>query len=348
VSEPGEAPEGGRPVAQRAQLGTPVSLGVIGAGAIGKVHLEVLADADQRDFRVAAVADPARHDSESGIRTYRDHRELLAREDIHAVAVNTPPREHHQIVVEALRAGKHVLVEKPPALTVPECEDMIQVAVATERVLFMAYHARYHPAVDLARSVLATQKVVEIGIEYRELVTNYHDPDSWIFDPRVAGGGVLMDSGINALSVVTAVLPGPFTYRIDRAELARPDGVRVETRASVDFTFGVDGGGRLEMDWLHHGQETRRITFATETDAYAVDVVADQLTQNDVPLIGAVGGTRRAVDQHSEYRGVYQDFAQHLLHGTSSTSTVELAFIADAYAWRDMDGGAGPGGGAAV
>lgn len=339
MSDLEEAPEGGRPVAQRPQLGTPVSLGVIGAGAIGKVHLDVLAEADQRDFRVAAVADPARHDIESGIRTYRDHRELLAREDIDAVAVNTPPRDHHQIVVESLRAGKHVLVEKPPALTVPECEDMIRVAVATERVLFMAYHARYHPAVDLARRVLDTQEVVEIGIEYRELVTNYHDPDSWVFDPRVAGGGVLMDSGINALSVVTTVLPGPFTYRIDRVELARPDGVRVETGASVDFSFGVNGSGRLEMDWLHHGQETRRITFATETDTYAVDVVANQLTQNDVPLRGAAGALRRAVDQHAEYRGVYQDFARHLLHGTSSTSTVELAFITDTYAWKDTDGG---------
>jgi hypothetical protein len=55
-----------------------------------------------------------------------------------------------------------------------------------------------------------------------------------------------------------------------------------------------------------------------------------------------------AVDQQSEYRGVYQDFARHLLRGTSSTSTVELAFIADAYAWKDTDGGGvGPGGGAA-
>lgn len=308
----------------------PIQLGLIGAGHIGQLQLDVLAEPGQAEFRLIAVADPVARTIDTGINAFRRYQDLLLLEDVAAVAINTPPRDHHRMVLDALRAGKHVLVEKPPAMTLAQCQDMISVAEETGCVLFMAYHARYNPAVEAARRELAETEVLAVDINYGEWMLNYHDLDSWVVDPDVAGGGVLMDSGINAVSIITAVLPNPFLYHIEKASLAFEDGIAVEVQATVDFAFGTSGRGRMHMDWMHRGPEKRRMAFVSATDTYVLDIVQNQFVRNGDPLLGDKA-LRQVVDQHSEYRGVYHDFASLIACGKSSTSTTELAFVMDAY-----------------
>jgi D-galactose 1-dehydrogenase len=307
-----------------------IPLGLIGVGHIGQLQLDVLTEPGQTEFRVIAVADPVARTIDTRINTFRRYQDLLALEDVAAVAIATPPRDHYRMVLDALRAGKHVLVEKPPAITLAQCQDMISVAEESGRVLFMAYHARYNPAVEAARQELAGTEVLAVDINYGEWVFNYHNPDSWVVDPDVAGGGVLMDSGINAVSIVTAVLPRPLLYQIEKASLAYEDGIRVEVQATVDFTFGTSGRGRIHLDWMHRGPEKRQITFVSAADTYVLDIVQNQLVRNGDALLDA-RALRQVVDQHSEYRGVYHDFATLIARGKSSTSTTELAFVMDVY-----------------
>lgn len=308
---------------------SPFNLGLIGFGNIGKVHYDALTKSGQLDFVVQAIAD-INQPTISNIRSYGDYRELLRNPEIQAVTINTPPNTHHQLVIEALKESKHVLVEKPPALTVTQCEEMIVFAHQKERVLFMAFHARYNPAVLATRSELKGKDIRKINIDYREYAPNYHAVNGWIFDPKVAGGGVLMDSGINALSIVTFVLPELPSFAIDSAKFNKAGGFKTETEAEVSFSCGDKVVGTIVMDWMYKGPEVRKVTFETDQGEYTVDIVKNTLSENG-HLLMSVDARRDVVDQESEYKGVYQDFAKHLTSGDSLVSTKELAFINEAY-----------------
>lgn len=327
-------------------LKSPIKLGIVGLGNIGKVQFEALTAFSQTNFEVAAVADPqpseaTKHLVGTDTNFYLDYKELLRRPDILAVSINTPPNTHYKLVTDALNAGKHVLVEKPPALTVEECQDMINLANEKGKVLFMAFHARYNPSVEAARQELAGKNVTEVDVKYMEYVLNYHHPDGWIFNPEIAGGGVLMDSGINALSIVTAVLP-MVEFDPSNVHIKQTENFKVETGVEVDLKFGDNGKGHISMDWMHKGSETRQVTFKTDTgDEYLVDIVNNHLVKNGVVMSGEKDKSTEMVDQHLEYRGVYEDFARHIAQGNSLTSIKELSFIQKAYKIGNQKGEVG-------
>lgn len=307
---------------------SPVKLGMIGAGSIGMVHVDVLKSSEQKDFELTAVSD-LRPLSVEGADFFIDYKKLLQNPDILAVSINTPPSTHFQLAVDALKAGKHVLVEKPPALTVAQCQEIARLATEKNKVLFMAFHARYHPEVDAAVEELKGKQVKEISITYGEWVLNYHDPKGWIFDPEIAGGGVLMDSGINALSIVTKVIPD-IQWDVTNAQFDKPSDFKVETKANVKFSFGKDNKGTLSMDWMRKGPEIRQVVFCTENDEYVIDIVRNNLLKNGL-VISSKNSERQMVNQHSEYGGIYRDFADHLSTNTSLVSVKELEFIQQAY-----------------
>ena len=294
---------------------SPYSLGLIGFGNIGKIHYDALTKSGQTDFQVKAIADLST----------QSVREVLKNPNIQAVSINTPPNTHHQLVMDALRGGKHVLVEKPPALTVAQCEEMSVCANQQERVLFMSFHARYNLSVEAAKEELVDKNIEGIDIQYSEYAPNYHATPGWIFNPEIAGGGVLIDSGINALSVVTYVLPDWTSFSVRDAKFKKAEGFKVETEAHVGFSFGSKGSGTLSMDWMNKGPEVRQVTFTADGDTYVVDIVKNIFSKN--------GEVRQSLNSSlsSEYRGVYRDFARHLAQGKSLISTKELAFIQEAY-----------------
>lgn len=329
-----------------AELKSPIKLGIVGLGNIGKVQFEALTKFPQTNFEVAAVADSQLSEVTKALvgtetNFYLDYKELLSRPDIFAVSINTPPDTHYTLVMDALNVGKHVLVEKPPALTVEECRDMIKLANEKGKVLFMAFHARYNLAVEEARQELEGKNVTGVNIKYAEYALNYHHPDGWIFNPEIAGGGVLMDSGINALSIVTEVLP-KIEFEPSNVHFEQTENFKVETGAEVDLRFDESGKGHISMDWMHEGPEIRQVAFSTDTgDRYVVDIVKNQLIKNDVAIYEVGDDSKEMVDQHSEYRRVYEDFACHIAQGNSLTSIKELAFIKKAYEIGNQKGKVG-------
>lgn len=308
---------------------SPYQLGIIGYGNIGKIHKESLEKSGQMDFQIRGIADPNVKPSAESIEFYNDARDLLKNSNIQVVSIATPPNTHYQLVMDALRAGKHVLVEKPPALTVRECKKMASLARRLNKVLFMAFHARYNPAVEAASKALNEKPIDSIHIQYREYAPNYHEIDGWIFNPAVAGGGALMDSGINALSIVTHILPN-VSFSIRDTLFEKAIGFNVETKAQVGFAFNNTGEGMLSMDWMNKDSEVRQVTYNTTDGEYRIDIVKNEFSHNGTALL-SIDPSRETVDQVSEYNGVYQDFAHHLAQNKSFISMRELAFIKEAY-----------------
>ena len=181
-------------------------IGVIGLGKIAQdQHLPVIAKSAA--FELAAVS------SQRGLTAgdalaFRDHRELLAKTpDLDAVAVCTPPQARHAIARDALDAGKHVMLEKPPAATLSELSDLKRLA------------EREGPGADdhLALAIQSTastrrsgcsqaRRVTRLFVEWKEDVRKWHPGQAWIFQ---AGGFGVFDPCINALSIVTKIMPEP-------------------------------------------------------------------------------------------------------------------------------------------
>lgn len=122
-------------------------IGIIGAGFMGMLHARAFAQLP--DARVVAVSDPALAeaprlpDCDEPLTLYRDHRELLARDDVQAVVIASPEHLHRAAVVDAARAGKHILLEKPIATTLEDADAMIAEAERRQVKLMMAHILRY-------------------------------------------------------------------------------------------------------------------------------------------------------------------------------------------------------------
>src|SRR3954451_11783402 len=157
-----------------------IRIAVIGVGKIAvDQHLPVIAG--NPDFELVAVVSQ-RGVAAEGAPTYADAAALYEAQDVDAVAICTPPHVRHALARAALAAGKHVMLEKPPAATLAEMHDLTDAARAAGRVIFATWHSRYNAAVDEAKARLAGQRLRRLHIEWKEDVRRWHPGQEWIWD----------------------------------------------------------------------------------------------------------------------------------------------------------------------
>jgi len=312
-----------------------MNLAIIGYGSIAKVHERILDElTEETGSRLVAIADPEREHTDHRIRSFRTHEDLLASQEVHvdAVIVATPHSTHVEIARDALFAQKDVFLEKPPTLRMEDLNDLERIATAQGNVLFTGLHTRYRPEVEAAKKALEHEEIRTIHIRYAEDALRWHGPQAWVLDPVIAGGGALIDSGINAVSVITYILPN-LEYRVLSCQKYYQENIRVETSVKVGFEFGDKGAGTIQMDWLHKGVEARQILIQTASLHYfLIDLVQGQLRRDGQVISGLEEGSRAEVDLALEYRGLFRDFFEHLRQRKSLVSKKELQFVLDAYA----------------
>ena len=184
-----------------------ISIGIVGLGQIArKRHLPAIA-ADA-DFTLAGLADLGGGETIAGLPIYTDHQAMFAACALDAVAICTPPAARFAIARDALLAGKHVLLEKPPAATMGEAEALVELAARSGRVLYASWHSQCNRAVEAARVFLADKHLAELRVDWHEDFRRYHPDQEWIW--QVDGLGVF-DMAINALSVISRLFaPPPF------------------------------------------------------------------------------------------------------------------------------------------
>ncbi|MDY6875225.1 MAG: Gfo/Idh/MocA family oxidoreductase [Chloroflexota bacterium] len=163
-----------------------INVGVIGVGYWGPNLLRNIFQAPSADLAVVCDSDPKRLDYISNL--YRtvsrttDYSQVLSARDVQAVVLATPAHTHYKLTKAALVAGKHVLVEKPLALTSAEAWELVELADQVNRVLMVGHTFMYNPAVRAMKELIGTG---EIGDVY------------YIYSNRVNLGRVRQD--INAL-----------------------------------------------------------------------------------------------------------------------------------------------------
>lgn len=140
-------------------------------------------------------------------RWYLDWKKLLLDEEVDAVYIATPVHLHAQQAIAAAEAGKHVLCEKPMAMSVRECEQMIDACRANRVKLGIAYYRHFFPAVERVKAIL---QAGEIGKPVLAQINAFawfdpaaDDPRSWLLRKDLAGGGPMFDFGCHRVELLT-------------------------------------------------------------------------------------------------------------------------------------------------
>lgn len=169
-------------------------IGLIGYGAWGGCHSRVLRDCAQV-AGVAAASEKTRAcaATETGAPVYSDYRELLADDSVEAVDVVVPNYLHEQVALDALAAGKHVLLEKPMALTVEGCDRIIEAARKSARVVLVGHELHFSPLYAEIKRLIDAGR---IGTPRYVLVDLWRRPyragsDNWKQDPARVGSWIL-------------------------------------------------------------------------------------------------------------------------------------------------------------
>lgn len=291
----------------------PTPLALVGIGKIARdQHLPAIA-ADP-DFELAATV--SRHASVEGVPSFPDIDRFLAEGPEGAVVLCVPPAVRTEMALKALAAGRHVLLEKPPAPTLGEVEAMTEAALVAGRTLFATWHSRFAPAVAPARDWLWERTIQRVEIAWREDVRRWHPGQDWIWEP---GGFGVFDPGINALSILTTLLDDPI--RVEEALLETPENRAQPIAARLSMRAGA-ALIQADFDWRQTGPQTWAI--AVETDGGRLD-----LTEGGAAM--AIDGAPVEVPAQGEYPALYRHFAELIATAESDVDAAPLRLVADAF-----------------
>jgi D-galactose 1-dehydrogenase len=291
-----------------------IRLAIAGLGKIARdQHVSAIAGTD--GIELAAIADPG--GGIDGIMHFETLDQLLIKApQIDAVAICTPPQIRSALAATALKAGKHVLLEKPPGATVSELDPLIATARQTGRTLFAAWHSRFAPAVEPARNFLGDRKIKSVVVEWKEDVRVWHPGQAWIWEP---GGLGVFDPGINALSILTRILP-PFF--LTRAELSFPCNRAAPIAADLVFSDETGTPIRAEFDFRQTGPQTWDIRIETDAGRLTLSAGGSRLVHDDRVLVD---------EKQAEYRAIYRRFVELVANGVSDVDLSPLVHVADAF-----------------
>ncbi|WP_043529959.1 Gfo/Idh/MocA family protein [Litchfieldella xinjiangensis] len=292
-----------------------IEVGLVGVGKIVRdQHLAAIESVPQ--LHLTASADPyARLDDLPGydsLTAMLDDRPALS-----AVAICTPTHLRYAQARLALEQGKHVLLEKPPGATLSEVEDLIELADRQGVTLFAAWHSRFAPVVEDARAWLRDKRIQRVEINWKEDVKVWHPGQAWIWEP---GGMGVFDPGINALSIVTAILPRAFFLR--EATLDIPENCQTPIAARLAFTDADELPIHADFDFRQPSPPIWEIHVETDAGRLSLSRGGCRL-EHDGALIKD--------EEEREYASLYARFAELIEQSRSDVDLAPLRHVADAY-----------------
>jgi D-galactose 1-dehydrogenase len=294
---------------------SPLRIAIIGFGKIARDR-HVPAIAATEGAVLAAIASP--NASLAGVPHVATLEELLRNgPPVDAVALCTPPQVRRDLAAMALAAGKHVMLEKPPGATLSEIGPLLTAAAAARRTLFATWHSRFAPAVEPARQLLAGRRITAVRISWKEDVRVWHPGQTWIWQP---GGLGVFDPGINALSILTRILPQPLF--VTSADLAFPANRDAPIAASLTLADTAGLPISAEFDFRQTGPQSWDIHFDTDEGPVTLSSGGAKLS---------AGGEQGVEAAEAEYAGLYRRFVELTATGEADVDLAPFQLVADAF-----------------
>ena len=288
---------------------------------IGKIavdqHVPAISKSD--DWELAATV--SRHGTVDGVQGFTDIDTMLAdMPDVPVISLCLPPQPRFAYAAKALAAGRHVMLEKPPGATLAECHALKDLAQKQGVTLFATWHSREAAQVDNARDWLKDKQLTKLHISWKENVRQWHPGQDWIFAP---GGLGVFDPGINALSILTKILPDP--VHLTKALLTFP--ANKQTPIAADLTFNHPTGAEVTaaFDWLEPGEPDWTITAETVGGTLRLSEGGGTMT------IDGDAGPAPDEKLSGEYPRLYKRMAELVAGGQSEVDLSPMRHVADAF-----------------
>jgi predicted dehydrogenase len=235
--------------------------GILGSGWIAERFIESVRAHTKQDIVAVGSRSKSRAEefaSRMGLKqAYGDYDELVAAADLDVIYVATPHNLHHEGVMLALNAGKHVFVEKPIALNRAQAVEMVELARRKRLFFAEALWMLFLPKFDVLRHLLESKAIGEIKSVYTDY-GEYFSRDHRIFDPKLAGGP-LLDLGAYPVSLLTEIFGVP--KRVVGLGTPDPSGVNGQLSAIL---MDADGNQGTVSTTLYGFTPTNAVIVATE------------------------------------------------------------------------------------
>ncbi len=217
---------------------------VIGIGDISIRRVIPAIQAEPRSRLYGLVTrDPAKA-APYNARAWTTLDEALSDSEVHAVYVATPVFLHAPQTIQSLRAGKHVLCEKPMAMNEAEARSMVQIAEETGRTFGVAYYRRMYPKVQRAKQLLAAGAIgqpVVAELTCHGWFDENESHRSWLIDPAQAGGGPLYDIASHRIDVLNFLFGQPSRVTGQLSNAVHHYAVEDNATVMIEYPGGVRG-----------------------------------------------------------------------------------------------------------
>jgi predicted dehydrogenase len=334
-----------------------IGLGVIGCGGFGLFALQQFVQVP--GIHLAGMAGTARPAAEAAVRRYGlddliDVERLLALPSVDVIYISTPPFLHYEQAKQAFTAGKHVICEKPLALTVEQADELIALARQQDRLLVANLMQRYNPLFTMVGQLVEKRLLGELLHGYFE---NYASDENlpaehWFWDANKSGG-IFVEHGVHFFDMFAGWLGAG---EVVAAQASRRPGTNIEDQVQctvryrdgvhVNFYHGFQQTGRMDRQELRLVFERGDILLHGWVPTYArIHAIADEaetralcelFTGARLDVLAAYGPKDRRCVGHGREYDVYQQFDLHWGEGREKSRLYcELlrGFMTDQVAW---------------
>lgn len=296
-------------------MSPPIRVALVGHGKIARdQHLPAISAS--ADFECVAIVDPVVQGA--GQAWFADVDALLASGlAFDAAVLCQPPQARFAAAERLLKAGRHVLLEKPPGASVAEVGLLRELARERSLTLYCAWHSRHAPAVMPAAEWLKDRRLLSASIVWKEDVRAWHPGQQWIWE---AGGFGVFDPGINALSIATELLG--VRLRVVGGTLSFPANRDAPSAAELSLATAAGVPVTVQLDWLQQGPPVWDILIETTSGTLRLHEGGGRLD---------IDGRKVDVGPVREYASIYASFATLVRSGGSDADDAPLRVVADAY-----------------
>ena len=310
----------------------PVRLVFLGCGFITGVHSVQLEALGGQVVAGYASRDHAKAESYCrryrGFGAYPDYVSALRDPTVEAVVVAVPPKFHLGLTLEALRAGKHVLVEKPAFLTQEEYETVRAARDASGKVVLVGENDHYKPLAVCLRQLLADEVIGELVFaHFTTIVRRLKSSGDWRNDASMAGGDAFFEEGIHWLHFAGSLGPSITAIHGYQPSLSREHDDRDDTRAkSMLVAFSYDSGA---VGALYYSREVPSMLRGLRLSTLFGRKGVITFESNGAAVLVRTRGAPRVIFPGLRdirgYRAMYRDFAAAIRGGPPAAMTLERA-----------------------
>jgi UDP-N-acetyl-2-amino-2-deoxyglucuronate dehydrogenase len=324
-----------------------IRVGIVGVGNIAPFHIEAYRNFPDR-CEVVALADivPGKCTKaveRFGLRaaTFESHRRLLDEADVDLVSVCTPPSTHAEIAVDALDSGRNVLVEKPMAASLEECDAMLAARRRNGKLLSVVAQNRFRTEMMRLKQLLESGgagKVLHAQVDsYWWRGDNYYDL-WWRGTWEAEGGGPTLNHAVHHIDLLLWMMGGPVEVRAMMGNVAHGNS-EVEDLSTALLRFRDGALGAITSSVVHHGQrqqlvfQCERARISVPFECYASTALGNGFPERDADVEAEIAAAYEAtrplvyeahVGQVENVLAGMEGSGEVLIDGTDGRRTIEL------------------------